>query len=324
MSLLPSKPEFVSDAGPRVVGVDSEDADALMSALSSETARRLLSELHAEPAPPAELSNRVDTTLQNTQYHLSNLEDAGAVEVIGTAYSEKGREMDVYAPADQPLVIFAGQEQQASGIRAALSRLLGGIGALLVGSLAIQQTFGDGLGRLVGFGATGGAGGDAGGGDGAAPASTTATEQATDTTLSGGAAGSEGTATGTPPPHAGSTPTATSDGPGIFTTGDATRTATEVARDTATGAASSTPTEVARDTATRAASSTPTAAPTAEPAASTATSTAAPSPTPMSTETVQAAGNGGVDLVASLPPGVLFFLGGLTVLLVGVVVSRRM
>ena len=44
----------------------------------------------------------------------------------------------------------------------------------------------------------------------------------------------------------------------------------------------------------------------------------------MSTETVHAAGNGGVDLVASLPPGVLFFLGGLTVLLVGVVVSRRM
>ena len=307
MSLLPSKPDFVSDAGPRVVGVDSEDADDLMSALSSGTARRLLAELHDEPAPPAELSNRVETTLQNTQYHLSNLEEAGAVEVVGTAYSEKGREMDVYAPADQPLVIFAGQEQQASGIRAALSRLLGGIGALLVGSLAIQQTFGDGLGRLVGLGATGGAGGDAGGGDGAAPASTTATEQATDTTLSGGGAGSEETATGTPPPDAGSTPTATSDGPGIFTTGDSTGTATEAARDTVTEAASSTST----------------AAPTAEPAA-TSTATAAPSPTPMSTETAQAAGGGGIDLVASLPPGALFFLGGLTVLLVGVVVSRRM
>jgi DNA-binding transcriptional ArsR family regulator len=320
MSLLPSKPDLVSDAGPRVVGVDSDDADDLMSALSSGTARRLLAELHDEPAPPAELSDRADTTLQNTQYHLSNLEDAGAVEVIGTAYSEKGREMDVYAPADQPLVIFAGQEQQASGIKAALSRLLGGIGALLVGSLAIQQTFGDGIGQLVGFGATGGAGGDAGqapstsGGAGGGGAGT---DTPIGTTLSsgGGDGGSAGTATGTPPADAGdsateaATGTATDGGPGIFSTGESTQTATEVAGDTATEAATSTATAV----------------PTAEPAATpTATPTAAPSPTPMSTETAQAAGDGGIEIVASLPPGALFFLGGLTVLLVGVVVSSRM
>ena len=132
MSLLPSKPDTAAadEAEPRVVGVESDDADELLSALSSATARRLLGELHEEPAPPAELSERVDTSLQNAQYHLEKLEGAGAVTVVDTAYSEKGREMDVYAPADQPLVIFAGNDDDTTSIRTALTRLLGGLGAL--------------------------------------------------------------------------------------------------------------------------------------------------------------------------------------------------
>jgi len=163
MSLLPSRPDAsaADDADPRVVGVDSDDADELLSALSSGTARRLLGELHDDPAPPAELADRADTSLQNAQYHLSNLQEAGAVEVVDTAYSQKGREMDVYAPADQPLVIFAGDESETTSIRTALTRLLGGVGVLALGSLAVQQLFGDGLGSLFGDGSSGGAGGAA-------------------------------------------------------------------------------------------------------------------------------------------------------------------
>ena len=142
MSLLPSSPDIAADGEPRVVGLDSEEADDLMAALSSGTARRVLSELHEEPAPPGELADRVDTTLQNVQYHLEKLEDAGAIEVIGTAYSEKGREMSVYGPADSPLVIFAGEEERASGIRSALSRLFGGFLALAAGGVAVQTLFG--------------------------------------------------------------------------------------------------------------------------------------------------------------------------------------
>ncbi|MUV88930.1 helix-turn-helix domain-containing protein, partial [Halapricum sp. CBA1109] len=127
MSLLPSKPDTSppEDAEPRVVGVDSDDAEDVISALSSDTARTVLAELHEDPAPPSELADRVDTSLQNVQYHLEKLQRAGAVSVVDTAYSAKGREMDVYAPADQPLVIFAGDEEKTTGLKAALSRLLG-------------------------------------------------------------------------------------------------------------------------------------------------------------------------------------------------------
>jgi DNA-binding transcriptional ArsR family regulator len=125
-----------------VVGVDSEDADALLSALTSGTARRILSRLHEEPAPPSRVTDSVDTSLQNVQYQLKRLEDAGTVEVVGTGYSEKGREMDLYAPADEPLVIYVGCEEQSTGIRSALRQLLGGVGALLV-----QEAFGEGVPR---------------------------------------------------------------------------------------------------------------------------------------------------------------------------------
>jgi len=145
MSLLPSRPDTSSaDAEPRVIGVDSDDADDVISALSSGTARELLAELHEEPAPPSELADRVDTSLQNAQYHLEKLQSAGAVSVVDTAYSAKGREMDVYAPADKPLVIFAGDEDGTTGLKAALSRLLGGVGLLGIGSLAVQRLYGDG------------------------------------------------------------------------------------------------------------------------------------------------------------------------------------
>lgn len=145
MSLLPSRDPAVPDAEPRVIGVDSEDADDVLAALSSATARKLLAELNETPAPPGELADRVDTSLQNAQYHLNKLESAGAVEVVDTAYSEKGREMDVYAPANQPLVICAGDEQETSGVRSVLTSLLGGFGALAFASLLVQQLFGRGL-----------------------------------------------------------------------------------------------------------------------------------------------------------------------------------
>ncbi|MBX0322516.1 helix-turn-helix domain-containing protein [Halomicroarcula sp. F13] len=150
MSLLPSRDPAIPDAEPRVIGVDSEDADDVLSALSSETARELLAALNREPAPPAELADRVGTSLQNTQYHLKKLENAGAVEVVDTAYSEKGREMDVFAPANQPLVICAGDEQETSGLRAALSNLLGALAVVGLASLFVQQVFGRGFGSLFG------------------------------------------------------------------------------------------------------------------------------------------------------------------------------
>ncbi|PAU84201.1 transcriptional regulator [Halorubrum salipaludis] len=138
--LLPSLPDATpEDREPRVVGVDDDDADELIAALGSETAREILTTLHDEPATKSELADAVDTSLQNVQYHLSKLDGADLVDVVDTTYSEKGREMDVYAAADEPLVLFAGGSEASSGIKSALMRLLGGYGLIGLAAVAAQR-----------------------------------------------------------------------------------------------------------------------------------------------------------------------------------------
>ncbi|MBP1922478.1 DNA-binding transcriptional ArsR family regulator [Halorubrum alkaliphilum] len=140
--LLPSLPDSTpEDRDPRVVGVDDDDAEDVISALGSETARNALSALHEEPATTSELADELDTSLQNVQYHLSKLSEADVVDVVDTTYSEKGREMNVYAPTDEPLVLFAGGSEESTGIKTALKKLLGGYGIIGLAALATQEAF---------------------------------------------------------------------------------------------------------------------------------------------------------------------------------------
>ena len=124
----------------RVIGVDSEDADDLIGALSSDTARDILAELHEEPATPSEVAERADTTVQNARYHLENLSEANLIDVEGTRYSSKGREMDVYAPAE-PLVMFVGTEEKSTTVRDALTRFLGTVGIIGVAAVFVESLF---------------------------------------------------------------------------------------------------------------------------------------------------------------------------------------
>jgi DNA-binding transcriptional ArsR family regulator len=234
--------------------------------------------LHDDPAPPSKLADRADTSLQNAQYHLGKLEDAGAVEVIDTAYSEKGREMDIYAPADRPLVLFAGREEQSRGLREALTDLLTGVAGIALGAVVVQELFGRSVTSLVGgLGASGGGGqgGDVGSAGGSVPSSTP-TETALPTRSPSGGGGGGG------PGIMEATPTAT-PGPA-----DGTPLATGTPQATAAPATTGAPT--AADTATR-----------------TATDVAT---------TAAASGDLG------LPPGLLFFLGGLLALLLVVLVAQ--
>ena len=202
--ILPSTPDLrgSEDREPRVIGVDADDADDVLAALSSDTARRLLSELHDDPGPASDVADRVDTSLQNAQYHLKRLCEAGLVEVAGTAYSEKGREMDVYAPADRALVLVAGRKEDTVGLKGALKRLLGAVALIGVGAAVVEQALGGpfALGSNAGAASDGGAvdtgaGGGQGGGvsvqnvETEADAATTAVAEATEAATTLGAEG---------------------------------------------------------------------------------------------------------------------------------------
>lgn len=122
--------------GPRVLDLDSPQGEEAIAALSSETARTLLSELYDGPATPPELREAVGTSLQNVHYHLEQLQEAGLVNEAGVSYSEKGTEMTVFEPAGEALLVVAGKRSVRDRIRTVLSRVLGSVAVLAVATVA--------------------------------------------------------------------------------------------------------------------------------------------------------------------------------------------
>lgn len=154
--LLPSESSAVAadeaedDGGTRLLWLDDDEAETLIGSLSSETARSVLTALHDEPRTASELAEHVDTSLQNVRHHLNNLEEANLVEATGTRYSVKGREMTVYAPVDDSLVVCVGGREERSSFLDSLRRFIGAGVALVVGSLLVHFTYGAGLPGLSG------------------------------------------------------------------------------------------------------------------------------------------------------------------------------
>lgn len=126
-----------ADEQARVLAMDDADTDAVLDALAADTRRRTFRSLFEEPRTTTELADSLDTSVQNVQYHLSTLEDAGLVEPVDTVYSEKGNEMTVYAPATDPLV-FVGDAERTPRVRRSLTEVVGGLGLLAAASLLVQ------------------------------------------------------------------------------------------------------------------------------------------------------------------------------------------
>jgi len=126
-----------ADEEPQLVEISEDAADDVFAALSSSTARSLLAAVYEEPRPASALAETVETSIQNARYHLEKLSDAGLIEVADTWYSERGSEMNVYAATNESLVVFAG-EQSTSSLRSLLRTVLGSVGVLGIGSVAVE------------------------------------------------------------------------------------------------------------------------------------------------------------------------------------------
>ena len=123
MTLLPSRPSVDrDDVSPAMVDLD-EGIGKVLPALRSDTARAILSELYNDPVVASELAETVDTSLQNVQYHLDKLQEADLVTVAGTWYSEKGKEMKVYAPANEPLLLVFGGDEETDACAEVLTEI---------------------------------------------------------------------------------------------------------------------------------------------------------------------------------------------------------
>lgn len=119
--LLPREPPVEQPEQPQVVGLGDGDSADVFSVLSSDTARSVLGQLYREPATQSELADELEMSIQNVAYHIERLVAADLVTVVDSWYSEKGRDMDVYAPAGDPLVLVAGCRDELDDTRDAVA-----------------------------------------------------------------------------------------------------------------------------------------------------------------------------------------------------------
>ncbi|PSQ27884.1 ArsR family transcriptional regulator [Halobacteriales archaeon SW_10_68_16] len=142
--LFPSrgKPSVDRDGEPSVLYVDSDEAAEVITTLSGETAMAVFRALTHQALTASELAEELDASVQKVSYHLENLEAAGLVEVVDTCYSEKGREMDIYAVANRPTVLVLGSREDRVSLRQAFGQLAGAVGISAVGIAAWQSLSG--------------------------------------------------------------------------------------------------------------------------------------------------------------------------------------
>jgi hypothetical protein len=104
--LFPHRPPVdEAERDTMVVTIGTDEAARVCACLASETATRILACLFDEPTTASDVADRVDTSLQNANYHLGRLAESGLVRVVDTWYSSRGVEMDVYAPTHDGFVL---------------------------------------------------------------------------------------------------------------------------------------------------------------------------------------------------------------------------
>ncbi|CAI49010.1 ArsR family transcription regulator [Natronomonas pharaonis DSM 2160] len=92
---------------PAVESVTLEDG-AVIEALSSSTARQIVRSLQPAPAAASAIAEETETSIQTVSYHLDQLQKAGLVAPVGTTYSEKGTEMELYATTTESFRVVIG------------------------------------------------------------------------------------------------------------------------------------------------------------------------------------------------------------------------
>jgi DNA-binding transcriptional ArsR family regulator len=145
-----------SPSADRVLGIDDDETELVLDALSTASARRILTALNDSPATAPELADSTGLTAQNVSYHLGKLVDAELVRLDGERGTD-GNAATVYAPAKRTVVstesdvTFTRPGIGALGIAVGVLLTLACMHSLVDPSAALFATVDHGLGHLLSF-----------------------------------------------------------------------------------------------------------------------------------------------------------------------------
>jgi predicted transcriptional regulator len=109
-----------------------EESKKITQVISNDTARRIIELLADSSLSASDISQHLNAPLTTIIYNLENLESVGLVKVEKIKYSEKGREVKIYAPV-RKLIVLVPEKTDRQSVADLIRRYLG---VILAASLA--------------------------------------------------------------------------------------------------------------------------------------------------------------------------------------------
>jgi predicted transcriptional regulator len=114
-----------------------EESKKLTQVISNDTARKIIELLADAPLSATDIGDRLQAPLTTIAYNLENLESVGLVKVERIKYSEKGREVKIYAPV-RKLIVVVPEKTDRKSVNDIIRKYLGVILAAVLASSFIE------------------------------------------------------------------------------------------------------------------------------------------------------------------------------------------
>lgn len=114
-----------------------EESKKITQVISNDTARKIIELLADAPLSASDIAERLQTPLTTIVYNLENLESVGLIRVDKIKYSEKGREVRIYAPV-RKLIVIVPEKTDRKSITDILRKYVGVVLAAVFASSIIE------------------------------------------------------------------------------------------------------------------------------------------------------------------------------------------
>ncbi len=117
-----------------------EESKKITQVISNDMARKIIELLADTPLSASDIAERLQTPLTTIVYNLENLESVGLIKIEKIKYSEKGREVKIYAPV-RKLIVVVPEKTDRKSIADILRKYVGVVLAAVLASSIIEFLF---------------------------------------------------------------------------------------------------------------------------------------------------------------------------------------
>ncbi|MEM2924221.1 MAG: winged helix-turn-helix domain-containing protein [Methanocellales archaeon] len=114
-----------------------EQSKKLTQVISNETAMKILELLAESSLSTSQISELLNLPITTVQYNIDNLMNIGLIKIDRVKYSEKGREVKIYAPR-QKLIVLVPEKTDSSNVLDILKKYIALLFFALVSASAIE------------------------------------------------------------------------------------------------------------------------------------------------------------------------------------------